>query len=61
MVTKGVIEVTFISQLMHSNIDVVDIKNGVTHNSKMNHTIKLLQRISDYAGFIIREYRFVLN
>jgi hypothetical protein len=54
MVTKGDNEVTFISRLMHSNLDVVDIKNCVTYNSKMKHTLKLLQHVSDYTGSIIR-------
>jgi hypothetical protein len=47
---------SFISGLMHSNLDVVNIKIRVIQNSNMNHTLKLLQNVSDHAGSIISEY-----
>jgi hypothetical protein len=46
--------VTFISQLMHSIITVLDVKIMLYKSLKDTHQ-KLLQHVSDHIGSIIRE------
>ena len=51
----SLLSVTFINQLMHSIITVVDVKN------LLYKSLKLLQHVSDHIGSIIREWKPVLD
>jgi hypothetical protein len=50
----SLLSVTFINQLMHTIITTADIKVYVIQKSK-RRTLKILQRVSDHIGSIIRE------